>query len=181
MHLLRYRARRSPAATLPEPQGSRRGRGGFSMTELVIVISIMGAMATIVVASFNQFLDGSKDALARERLENLNQALHRYAQTDKELLEAKRPSSADDEKLVLRKLQYRNPNEDLAKVGSPYFDPSYQPAASALDTTYRLRWTGKLYELLRPGTPGTGLLMNFEGTDFTTPVVFPPDFDTNGR
>lgn len=160
-----------------------RGKGacGFSMTELVIVISIMGVMATIVVAAFSQFLDGGKDALAGERLENLNQALHRYAQTNNEMLETKLPSSGADETMVLRKLQYRNPNEDLAKVGSPYFDPSYNPVASAADTTYRLRWTGRLFELLRPGKSGTGLLMNFEGTDFTTPFVFPPDFDTDGR
>lgn len=180
MHLFRDRARRSPGAIHPQPQRGR-GRGGFSMTELVIVISIMGVLATITVASFNQFLGGGKETLARERLENLNQALHRYAQTDKELLETQLSSSAADETMVLRKLQYRNPNEDLAKVGSPYFDPCYNPVASSLDTTYRLRWTGRLFELLRPGTSGTGLLMNFDGTDFTTPFVFPPDFDTNGR
>lgn len=160
-----------------------RGRGarGFSMSELVIVIAILGVLSTIVVAAFSQFLSGGKDALARERQENLNQALHRYAQTDKELLETKLPSSAADETMVLRKLQFRNPNEDLAKVGSPYYDPRYNPVASSADTTYRLRWTGRLFELLRPGTSGTGLLMNFEGTDFTTPFVFPPDFDTDGR
>lgn len=164
------------------PQFARgRGARGFSMTELVIVISIMGVLATIVVTSFSQFLDGGKETLARERQESLNQALHRYAQTNRELLETKLPSSAADETMVLRKLQFRNPNEDLAKVGSPYFDPSYNPVASSNDTTYRLRWTGRLYELLRPGASGTGLLMNFEGTDFTTAFVFPPDFDTDGR
>ncbi len=180
MHLLRDKASRAPAATPPRPLG-RWGWCGFSMTELVIVISIMGVLATIAVGTFNQFLGGGKEALARERLENLNQALHRYAQVDKEVLETKLPSSAADETMVLRKLQFRNPNEDLARVGSPYFDPCYNPVASSADTTYRLRWTGRLYELLRPGTPGTGLLMNFEGTDFTTPFVFPPDFDTDGR
>lgn len=164
------------------PQFARgSGARGFSMTELVIVISIMGVLATIVVSAFSQFLDGGKDALAKERQENLNQALHRYAQTNKELLETKMPSSAADETTVLLKLQYRNPNEDLAQVGSPYFDPRYRPVASAAATTYRLRWTGRLFELLKPGTSGTGLLMNFDGTDFTTPFVFPPDFDTDGR
>jgi hypothetical protein len=48
-------------------------------------------------------------------------------------------------------------------------------------STYRLRWTGRMYELLKPGTLGTGILMNFEGTDFTTPFAFPPSFQMAGR
>ncbi|MGV3660626.1 MAG: type II secretion system protein [Prosthecobacter sp.] len=177
MRFLLDRAKRAPAPRFSWCGGA----GGFSMTELVIVISIMGVLATITVASFNQFLGGSKDALAKERQESLNQAVHRYAQTDKELLVQDISSSAADETRALRRLQYRNPNEDLALVGSPYFDPRYNPVGSSSDSTYRLRWTGTLFELLKPGKSGTGLLMNFEGTDFTTPFAFPPDFDTDGR
>ena len=131
--------------------------------------------------SFNHFLGGAKDALASERQEFLNQGLHRFAQQNYELIFGAMESSGGDELAVLRTLQYRNPDEDLAKIGSPYVDPCYNPVSSSSVSTYRLRWTGRMYELLKPGTTGTGILMNFEGTDFTTPFAFPPSFQMAGR
>ena len=89
--------------------------------------------------------------------------------------------SAADEMVVLRTLEFRDPDIDRAKIGSPYVDPRYNPVSSSSSASYRLRWTGKLYELLKPGQTGTGLLMNFEGTDFTTAFVFPPNFKMAGR
>ncbi|MCE2694239.1 MAG: hypothetical protein LW645_08235 [Verrucomicrobiaceae bacterium] len=142
---------------------------GYSVSELVIVISIMGVLSGVTVGAFHQFLDGSKDALATARLEMLNQALHSFAQYNKELVYTRQDRAAEDERTVLRVLQYRGPTEDKAAIGSPYLDPMYNPLTSSADTTYRLRWTGRLYELLKPQTPGTGLLMNFEGTDFKGP------------
>jgi prepilin-type N-terminal cleavage/methylation domain-containing protein len=158
----------------------RRERG-FSVTELIVVISIMGVLASIAVSSFNQFLSGSKDALAAERQEMFNQALHRFAQQNYEMLFGVMETSTADELAVLRTLQYRNPDIDRAKIGSPYMDPRYNPVPSSSTAQYRMRWTGRMYELLKPGRTGTGLLMDFEGTDFTTPFAFPPNFDMAGR
>lgn len=151
------------------------------MTELIIVISIIGVLSGIAVTSFNQFLEGSREVLARERVEMMNQSLHRFAQQNYELLFNDIDLSVSDEMVILRTLQYRNPNASRARPGSPYMDPCYNPVSSSTDTTYRLRWTGRLYELLRPGKAGTGLLMNFNGTDFTTPFDFPPNFKMAGR
>jgi type II secretory pathway pseudopilin PulG len=142
---------------------------GYSVSELVFVISIMGVLSGITVGAFHQFLDGSKDALATARLEMLNQALHSFAQYNKELIYTRQDGAAEDERTVLRVLQYRGPSEDKAAIGSPYLDPMYNPLTSSSDSSYRLRWTGRMYELLKPQTPGTGLLMNFEGTDFKGP------------
>ncbi len=158
-----------------------RGQRGYSMTEVIIVISIIGVFAGIAVGGFNRFLGGTKDAVAAERQERLNQGLHRFAQHNYELVYNSLEHSATDELAVLRTLQYRNTDEDLATIGAPYMDPRYRPVASSSDKEYRLRWTGKLFELLQPGEPGTGLLMDFAGTDFTTPFVFPPNFQMAGR
>ncbi|MEZ5990013.1 MAG: hypothetical protein R3F30_12970 [Planctomycetota bacterium] len=147
----------------------------------MIVISIMGALAGIAVGSFNQFLGGAKDAIAEERLESLNQGLHRFAQQNYELLFNPVNTATADELVILRTLQYRDPDIDRAGIGSPYFDPRYNPVASNSLSEYRIRWTGKNYQLLKPGTPGNGLLMNFEGTDFTVPFAFPPNFKMAGR
>lgn len=158
-----------------------RGERGFSMTELVVTISIIGVLAGISVGSFNQFLGGAKDALAVERQEMLNQALHRFAQQNYEMLFNAMDNSAADEMVILRTLQYRDSDPDRAKIGSPYVDPRYNPLSSSAADKYRLRWSGKMYELVKPGQNGTGLLMNFEGTDFTTAFAFPPNFQMAGR
>ncbi|MDI1312831.1 type II secretion system protein [Prosthecobacter sp.] len=157
------------------------GEHGFSMSEMVIVISIMGALAGIAVLSFGQFLGGSKDALAMSRQETLNQSVHRFAQQNYELLFDAMNGSVADELVILRTLQYRDPNIKRAQPGSPFMDPRYNPVSSSDASVHRLRWTGKLFELLKPGKSGTGILMNFEGTDFTTAFVFPPNFKTAGR
>ncbi|WP_395740662.1 type II secretion system protein [Prosthecobacter sp.] len=155
--------------------------GGYSVTELVIVISIMGVMAALTVGSFSQFIGGSKDALAVERKEMLNQAVYRFAQNNYELQFDANSGSLADELVILRTLQFRDPNVNRAKIGSPYVDPRYNPISSSDTSVHRLRWTGKMFELLSPGTSGSGILMNFEGTDFTTAFVFPPNFQTAGH
>lgn len=159
---------------------SRRPHG-FSVTELVITICIMGVLAGIAVGPLNQQLDGARDAVAAARQEMLNQGLHSFAQHNYELLFNPNDAATADEMAILRTLQYRDPNPNRSKIGSPYVDPRYNPVASSSAAQYRLRWKGKLYELLKPGQAGTGLLMNFDGTDFTTAFVFPPNFKTAGR
>jgi hypothetical protein len=141
----------------------------------------MGVLAGIAVRSLNQQLDGAKDAVAEARQEMLNQALHSFAQHNYELLFTPIDAATADEMVILRTLQYRDPNPNRSKIGSPYMDPRYNPVASNSVSLHRLRWNGKMYELLKPGQAGTGLLMDFEGTDFTTAFVFPPNFKMAGR
>ncbi len=162
-------------------RGSCCGAAGFSMTELVIVISILGVLATIAVNTFPSLLESSKVVVASDRVESLNRALHTFAQQNYEMVFNRMDSSGADEMVVLRTIQYRNPDIDRAKVGSPYFDPRYNPVVSSNATDYRIRWFGRGYELLGPGTAGTGIKMNFDGTDFTTAFVFPPNFQMAGR
>jgi len=178
MHLSPRQLEGQLAAAVPM---RRRGLGGYSVAELVIVISIVGTLAGITVGGMSHFLGGAKDALAVERQEMLNQALHRFAQQNYEMLFNPMNSSGADEMVILRTLQFRDPDLDRAKFGSPYIDSCYNPVISSSKDEYRLRWTGKNYTLLRPGAAGTGLLMNFEGTDFTEAFEFPPNFRMAGR
>jgi len=160
------------------PAGSERG---FSMSELVVVICILSVLAGIAVQSFGQFLSGSKDALAAARQETLNQAVYRFAQQNYELLFTPINGSVADEMVILRTLQYRDPNINRAQPGAPFMDPRYNPVLSSDNTEYRLVWAGRLFQLLKPGQNGTGLKMNFDGNDFTTAFVFPPNFQMAGR
>lgn len=170
---------RKRMARAPWSQGRRQA--GFSMTELVIVISILSVLAGIVVNSMGQFLQGGKIALATERQEMLNRAVYTFAQQNYQIVFSPMGDSAGDELAILRTLQYRDPNNYRAKRGSPYIDPRYNPATSSSTQDYRLQWTGQMYKLLSPGDSGNGLLMNFDGTDFTTPFAFPPDFQMAGN
>jgi len=151
------------------------------MSELVIVICILAVLAAITVAPLGQFLSGGKDALAMSRQETLNQAVYRFAQQNYELQFNRMDGSVADELLILRTLQYRNPNINLAQPGSPYMDPRYNPVSSSDTTQHRLRWTGNMYELLLPTQSGTGILMDFDGADFTTAFAFPPNFQMAGQ
>lgn len=172
----------TPHITSPlAAHGTHRVRAGFSMTELVIVISILGVLSTIAMTSFSHLLSGGKDAVAAERREMLNRALHMFAQHNYDMVFSRQDTNTADEVVILRTLQYRDPNPNRVKIGSPYVDPRYNPAVSSSADSYRLRWTGRNYELLKPGTAGSGILMDFEGADFTAPFAFPPNFRMAGR
>ncbi|MBB5031747.1 type II secretion system protein [Prosthecobacter vanneervenii] len=163
----------------PWQQG--RCAAGFSMTELVIVISILSVLAAITVNAMNQYLEGGKIALTQERQEMLNRAVYTFAQQNYQIVFSPMGDNAGDELAILRTLQYRDPNSYRAKLGSPYIDPRYNPGTSSSTKDYRLQWTGKVFKVLEPGDSGSGLLMNFDGTDFTTPFAFPPDFQMAGN
>lgn len=170
---------RKRMADAPWSQGRREA--GFSMTELVIVISILSVLAGIVVNSMSQYLEGGKVALAEERQEMLNRAVYTFAQQNYQIVSSPMGETSGDELAILRTLQYRDPNIYRAKLGSPYIDPRYNPGTSSSPEDYRLQWTGKVFNVLAPGDSGSGLLMNFDGTDFTTPFAFPPDFQMAGN
>lgn len=151
------------------------------MSELVITISILGVLAGVVIISMQGAFGASKEALATSRVEMLNSALHTWSTANREMTFLRRDDSTSDELIVLRDLQYRNPNEALASIGSPYVPPEYNPDNSSSDQDFRIRWNGRCFELLRPGETGTGLLMVFDGSDFTEPFPFPENYQSSGR
>lgn len=146
-----------------------------------MTISIVGILAGAVVTQFGGMTSAAKTVLAEERREMLNTAVHRFAQYNYELVFSAQPASAGDEMLILRTLQYRNANEDYAKIGSPYVVPHYNPLISSDPGDYRLVWNGQLYQLRSPGEAGVGLKMVFDGSDLTDPFLFPPNFQMAGR
>lgn len=158
-----------------------RQRLGFSLTEMVVTISVLGIVATIALISLNGMFEASVETVARERLETLNSALHKFSTSNYDLTFTAQPASGADELYVLRSLQYRNPNPLLAKVGSPYVPQFYNPTVSSDSNDHRMRWTGKLYELLRPGQAGTGLKIAFDNSDMSGDFEFPPNFQMAGR
>jgi len=59
-------------------------RSGFTLVELIVVIVILGVLATIGFVSYNGYLAGARDGNRVTQLRNLNDSLTLYA-TDKDL------------------------------------------------------------------------------------------------
>lgn len=153
---------------------------GFSLTEMITTVSVLGILAGIVIVSMSSNYNVAREILAKQRVEMLNEGLSKYATAQKEMIYPVFNAATADEKYVLMILQYRNPVDAKAALNSPYVEPRYRPAYSSSTLDYRIRWNGKRFELLNPGATGSGFKMVFDGSDMGTPFVYPPNFNTSG-
>ncbi len=71
--------------------GKGRGEDGFTLIELMIVIVVIGVLATIAIPNYISSLKSSKEAVLKEDLHVLRQQIDAYT-NDKE----KAPQSLDD-------------------------------------------------------------------------------------
>ena len=69
----------------------RRGEGGFTLIELIIVMAIIGILSVIAIPSFVQSVKKAKEAALKEDLHTMRNAIDSYT-VDKE----KAPQSLDD-------------------------------------------------------------------------------------
>jgi type II secretory pathway pseudopilin PulG len=146
------------------------------MLVVIAVISIITAIAIPAVTGIN---GTAKTTEARDFAESLNKAVRSYSQACWEIGTAADNSGTTDEFLVLRSIQYTWPAAQL-KPGSPFFSARYNPSASSDSTVHRIRWNGKAFEVLEPGTAGTGFLKPFTGADFSTEYTFPNGYTPVG-
>lgn len=153
----------------------------FSLTEMVTTISILGILASIVVVQMSDNYSAARDILAQDRLEMLNRGLSECAASVREYVVTREDARTTDELRVLMEMQYRNPDPDKADINSPFIEPRYRPTTSSSLQDYRIRWTGRRFELLRPGTTGSGLKVVFDGSDIGEPREYPPNFNPFGR
>lgn len=142
------------------------------MVEMVTIVSIIGVIAAIAIPSMSEMSAGSKTILATNRQELLNTALNQMAMCGRHVSNSPQLTSTTDEQLIVMTLQMRDPNI----VGSPFVVPNYLPKGSSDPSTYRLRFTGQRFELIVPPQAGSGLKIEFDGSDMGPARVFPPNF-----
>src|ERR1044072_1231672 len=83
--------RRALTARCHLPSASSRGARGFTLLELMIVISILVILALIAMAQYNRTVLAAKEATLREDLFTMRKMIDQYA-ADK----GKLPQSLDD-------------------------------------------------------------------------------------
>ena len=145
-----------------QPNHKAVRQGGFSLVELLVTVAVLGILSGVMISSFSNVKENSSDIIATEVMETSNLGVKKFNQIAYKLTTAADPDSSADELAVMALLQTR----DVTIPGSPFVRPNWNPVGSSSSEDYRIQWTGRLFELLKPGVAGHGLKVNFQATDY---------------
>ncbi|MEI6535833.1 MAG: prepilin-type N-terminal cleavage/methylation domain-containing protein [Verrucomicrobiaceae bacterium] len=151
---------------------------GMSLVEMLMTISIIAILSSLAISNFAGINEKSKASVAKELLERTNTAVHRFNETNYELV-VNVATDGSDGMAVIRTLQYRKPVNP--SVGSPYLANNWNPDISSSTLDYRLVWSRTLFKLVNPGDMGTGIKVDFSGAALTTPYTFPTGYTMAGK
>ena len=152
---------------------------GFSILELLIVISMIGIITSIAIPQLGGLLPSSKDVLARDFVENLNGSLKKHNQSNYRIKYQKNDFFAGDEIQIVRTLQWRD-DEDPSP-GSPYMRQDWHPVVSSDVSEYRIKWNGYSFELIYPSSRGIGIHLSLDGSDYGLDYQFEKGYKPVGR
>ena len=153
-------------------------RNGFSFIELVVVVAVIGIVSAVAIANYSGLNDSSREVFAKELLERVNNAVHRFSDSNYPM-RVHVFSDGSDSSWVIQTLQYRKPVNPA--IGSPYLPNNWSPEISTDVKDYRLVWADKLFKLVEPGDMGVGVKVDFNGASISTPYNFPSNFTMAGR
>jgi len=141
-----------------------RSRSAVSLVELVVVITVLGVMGAVTIPRIINLGPAVSYETAERNLNYLNGAVLSFNQSNWELVLTASAGGTADEEAIFNSLRYRDPTNPAP--GSPYLPSNAQFVASSLNTDYRARWTGRLFEMVPRGSSGTGIdLMQMTGPE----------------
>ncbi len=150
---------------------------GLSLVEMLAVVAVIGILAAIAIPSVGNISEGSRRGIAQNVVETLNKATREFGHSQYDLRTAPNAATGADDLLILRTLQWRDPNPSgELNVPGPFMKTDWNPSTSTDPKDYRAEWTGSSWRLLQPGTPGAGLKIVFDGSDLGTTYVHASDF-----
>jgi len=121
------KAKYSPGSTLVAP-GSGSGvtslRKGFTLVELIIVVSILGILAAIVLPEFQGHISQAKESQAKANLRIFREVLARYRAehtTPAGYFNGNTSSNALDTFLIIQLTQYTSVNSEVSLTRSTKF------------------------------------------------------------
>lgn len=154
---------------------------GISLVEMVITIAVIGILSALAVPTIGNIVEGSRRGVAENVIQTLNKATRQFGHSQWDLRTTPFATSGGDEMLILRTLQWRDPDfsGELNPKG-PFMKNDWNPTTSTSDEDYRAEWTGSTWRLLEPGTSGAGLKIIFDGSDLGTPYVHDASFTPVG-
>jgi len=137
---------------------------GFSMVEILVVVAIIGILSSLSVMTVKNVTEASKDTIAQNLVETLNNAVKEFGHAQYELVNLGENTDSNDEKLILETLQWKDPGIELGVAG-PFMRPDWKPTASNDTDDYRLVWSGSYWKMVKPGIAGAGLRVDFQTSD----------------
>lgn len=157
-----------------KPTNYKTHENGFSLLEAVVMVAVIGILASISVKSVGKITKASKETVAQNLVETLNNATKEFGHAQYKIVSNGEDNSSDDEVAILRTLQWKDPSIELGVAGP--FMRNYVPAPSSSSDDYRVVWAGSFWKMARPGESGHGLKVNFEATDLANTYTHPSDF-----
>jgi prepilin-type N-terminal cleavage/methylation domain-containing protein len=150
---------------------------GFTLPELLTTICVLGILCSIAIASYSGLQTSAREGVSRDTMATLNRAVLHFNQANWDIVLHAIPNSAADELSVLRALQWRDPDPQKATPGSSYISPHYCDETSSSDQDFRIQWNGHAFELIAPGTAGTGLKTGTLEAEATSTYSFPAGYE----
>jgi len=156
-------------------------RKGFSLAEMLTTLAVIGILAAVAIPSVGTVVEGSRRGVAVNIIETLNKAARNFSHSQWDLRTAPNAATGADDLLILRTLQWRDPNPTgELNASGPFMRTDWNPALSSDSADYRAEWTGSSWRLLEPRTVGSGLKIVFDGSDLGTPYVHAAGFEPVG-
>jgi len=157
-------------------RGTVRCLTAVSLVELLVILTIIAIMGAVTIPRILNVSPAVTYETARRNLNFLNGAVLNFNQSNWELVFTAASGGTADEEAIFNSLRYRDPTNPAP--GSPYLPSNAQFVSSSLNTDYRARWTGRLFEMVPQGSTGSGLdllkMMGAESQSTATNTPVPP-------